>query len=108
MAVAIPLAIVWISHRLFDSLYGLANCIHWRDQPERFDQWLGTSELSGRCRTVAGLAAGLGLVWLVKLLYIDAAVSPGGAGLIYVTSTARILYAMSQIGYLPRWLQYLK
>lgn len=52
----------------------------------------------------AGLAAGLGLVWLLKLLYIDAAISPSGAGLIYVTSTARILYAMSKIGYMPRWL----
>jgi len=52
----------------------------------------------------AGLAAGLGLAWLVKLLYIDAVVSPAGAGLIYVTSTARILYAMSEIGYVPRWL----
>jgi amino acid transporter len=27
-----------------------------------------------------------------------------GAGLIYVTSTARILYAMSQIGYMPKWM----
>ncbi len=49
----------------------------------------------------AGLAAGLGLIWLLKLLYIDAAVSPSGAGLIYMTSTARILYAMSQLGYMP-------
>lgn len=55
----------------------------------------------------AGLAAALGLIWLVKLLYIDAVISPSGAGLIFVTSTARILYAMSQIGYLPRWLSYL-
>jgi len=55
----------------------------------------------------AGLAAGLGLVWLLKLLYIDAAVSPSGAGLIYVTSTARILYAMSQLGYMPTFLSYL-
>lgn len=55
----------------------------------------------------AGLAAGLGLVWLLKLLYIDAAVSPLGAGLIYVTSTARIVYAMSQIGYMPRFLSFL-
>lgn len=54
-----------------------------------------------------GLAATLGLVWLVKLLYIDAVISPAGAGLIYVTSTARILYAMSDIGYMPRWLSYL-
>jgi amino acid transporter len=52
----------------------------------------------------AGLAAVLGLVWLLKLLYIDAAVSPLGAGLIYVTSTARILYAMGEIGFMPRLL----
>ncbi|MBA2654097.1 MAG: APC family permease [Gammaproteobacteria bacterium] len=49
----------------------------------------------------AGIAAGLGLVWILKLLYIDAVVSPLGAGLIYVTSTARILYAMSKNGYFP-------
>ncbi len=55
----------------------------------------------------AGLAAGLGLVWLLKLLYIDAAVSPSGAGLIYMTSTARILYAMSQLGYVPTFFSYL-
>ncbi len=50
----------------------------------------------------AGLVAGLGIIWLLKLLYVDAAVSPSGAGLIYVTSTARILYAMAQIGYMPQ------
>lgn len=55
----------------------------------------------------AGLAAGLGLFWLLRLLYIDATVSPTGAGLVYVTSTARILYAMSQIGYVPKFLSYL-
>lgn len=54
----------------------------------------------------AGLAVGLGLVWLAKLLYLDATISPAGAGLIYVTSTARILYAMSEIGYVPKWLSY--
>jgi amino acid transporter len=50
----------------------------------------------------AGLVAGLGLVWLLKMLYIDAAVSPLGAGLIWVTSTARILYAMGKVGYVPK------
>ena len=48
-----------------------------------------------------GLALILGLGLLVKFLYVDAAVSPLGAGLIYSTSTARIIYAMSQQGYLP-------
>jgi len=69
----------------------------------------GWSHLSfvGDVGPFAGLAGGLGIIWLLKLLYIDAAVSPSGAGLIYVTSTARILYAMSQIGYLPRFLSYL-
>ena len=68
--------------------------------------WSGLSFV-GDVGPFAGLAAGLGLVWLVKLLYVDAVVSPAGAGLIYVTSTARILYAMSQIGYLPRSLTFL-
>lgn len=53
----------------------------------------------------AGLAAGLGLVWLLKLLYVDAAVSPLGAGLIFVTSTARVAYAMSVIGFFPDFLK---
>ena len=51
-----------------------------------------------------GIAMILGLFWLVKLLLIDAAVSPLGAGLIYVTSTSRIIYAMSKNGYLPSFL----
>ena len=52
----------------------------------------------------AGIALMLGLFWLVKLLLVDAAVSPLGAGLIYVTSTSRIIYAMSKNGYLPVFL----
>lgn len=49
----------------------------------------------------AGIAKILGLMWLMRLLYIDAMVSPMGAGLIYVTSTSRIIYAMSKNKYLP-------
>lgn len=51
-----------------------------------------------------GIAGILGLAWLVKLLYVDAAVSPLGAGFVYTTSTARIIYAMSQNGYLSSML----
>lgn len=53
----------------------------------------------------AGLAATLGLVWLLKLLYVDAAVSPLGAGLVFVTSTGRLAYAMSVLGFMPKVLQ---
>jgi amino acid transporter len=70
---------------------------------------LGWDHLSfvGDVGPFAGLALGLGLIGLLKFLYIDAVVSPLGAGLIYVTSTARILYAMSQIGYIPKFLSYI-
>jgi amino acid transporter len=51
-----------------------------------------------------GLAAVLGLPLLLRLLYLNAVISPLSAGLVYVTTTARILYAMSRIGYVPRFL----
>ncbi len=65
---------------------------------------LGWSKVTftGDVGPFAGIAAGLGLFWLLKLLYADAAVSPLGAGLIFVTSTARILYGMSKNGYIPK------
>jgi amino acid transporter len=48
----------------------------------------------------AGILIALGIGWLLKLLYVDAAVSPLGAGFIYMTSTARITYSMAKNGYL--------
>lgn len=51
-----------------------------------------------------GLAGVLGLVILLKLLYLNSMVSPLSAGLVYVASTARILFAMSRIGYVPKFL----
>jgi len=51
-----------------------------------------------------GIASVLGLFWLLKLLYVNSVISPLGAGLVYVTATARILYAMSRIGYVPKFL----
>jgi amino acid transporter len=52
----------------------------------------------------AGILLALGIAWLLKLLYVDAAVSPMGAGLIYMTSTARIAYAMAENGYFPKFI----
>lgn len=46
-----------------------------------------------------GIAGLLGIVWLVKLLYLDAMVSPMGAGLVFITSSSRIIYAMSKNGF---------
>lgn len=48
--------------------------------------------------TVAKLA---GLAWLAWILRLDAVVSPGGTGLIYLTSTSRISYGLSKNGLIP-------
>ncbi|MCL4560477.1 MAG: APC family permease [Chloroflexi bacterium] len=52
----------------------------------------------------AGLATTLGISWLAILLYIDAVVSPGGTGLIYISSTSRLVYALAKNRYFPKWL----
>lgn len=107
LAIAIPLAIVGSVICCLLLYLGLQVAFIGALSPDMLANGWSQLHFIGDVGPFAGLAAGLGLVWLVKLLYVDAAVSPGGAGLIYVTSTARILYAMSQIGYLPRWLSYL-
>ncbi|GAA2152388.1 APC family permease [Kitasatospora kazusensis] len=53
----------------------------------------------------AGLATVIGLSWLATILYIDAIISPGGTGLIYITSSSRITYGLSRNGYAPQAMQ---
>ncbi|HEX3567295.1 MAG TPA: APC family permease, partial [Acidimicrobiales bacterium] len=50
----------------------------------------------------ATLATGLGLGWLAVILYIDAAISPAGTGLVYVATASRLSYALGRNGYIPR------
>lgn len=45
---------------------------------------------------LAAVASALGMAWLAQLLYIDAIVSPGDTGMIYVGTTARMSYAMGR------------
>lgn len=103
LAIAIPLAIVGSVIGCLVLYIGLQIAFIGALHPSALSNGWANLSFVGDVGPFAGLAAGLGLVWLVKLLYIDAVVSPSGAGLIYVTSTARILYAMSQIGYVPAW-----
>lgn len=39
--------------------------------------------------------------WLATILYIDAVISPGGTGLIYLTGASRVSYGLSRNGYVP-------
>lgn len=101
LAFAIPLAIVGSVLVCLLLYLGLQAAFIGALEPSLLSRGWENLSFIGDVGPFAGLAAGLGIVWLVKLLYIDAAISPSGAGLIYVTSTARILYAMSLIGYAP-------
>ncbi len=49
---------------------------------------------------LASLAEGLGLGWLAWLVYADAIVSPGGTALIYTTTSARVIHAMGEDGFI--------
>ncbi|HTZ78187.1 MAG TPA: APC family permease [Stellaceae bacterium] len=59
---------------------------------------------TGEAGPFAGLAATLGIGWMATLLYIDAYISPGGTGLMYVTGGSRILFAVGEMNAGPRWL----
>jgi amino acid transporter len=50
----------------------------------------------------AGLSTALGLGWLAVILYIDAIISPGGTGLLYVGTGARLQFAFGRNRYFPR------
>jgi amino acid transporter len=63
-------------------------------------QGWGKLAFNGLAGPFAGLATAVGLGWLAVLLYVDAAVSPGGTGLIYVASSSRLSYALSREGYI--------
>ncbi|HEV7623422.1 MAG TPA: APC family permease [Amnibacterium sp.] len=47
------------------------------------------------------LAVGAGITWLSIVLIIDAVVSPGGTGLIYIGTSSRISYALG----MPSWMR---
>jgi amino acid transporter len=102
--IAIPLAVVGSVICSLILYMGLQVAFIGALSPTALQNGWGHLSFVGDVGPFAGLAGGLGLLWLLKLLYADAIVSPVGAGLIYVTSTARILYAMSKIGYVPGFL----
>lgn len=62
-------------------------------------------EFSGDNGPFAGLLMNLGLLWFVKLLYIDAIISPYGTALVQAASTGRLTYAMAENRYFPKFLK---
>jgi amino acid transporter len=73
--------------------YGFLNSVKPQDIANGWDK----INFPGVKGPFAGLAAMLGFGWLATLLYIDAAISPAGTGLIYVTGGSRILFANGEM-----------
>jgi amino acid transporter len=55
----------------------------------------------------AGIATAVGVGWLATLIYIDAMVSPGGTGLIYIGASSRLSFALGRNHYIPHQFGYL-
>ena len=49
----------------------------------------------------AGLFTALGLTFFAVLIYIDAVISPGGTGLLYVGTSSRLTFALARNRYIP-------
>jgi amino acid transporter len=47
------------------------------------------------------LAVSVGLGWLGVILIVDAVISPGGTGLVYLATTSRLSYSLARTRYLP-------
>ncbi|MBV9575171.1 MAG: APC family permease [Gammaproteobacteria bacterium] len=103
LKVSIPLSTAGTVIACLILYLGLQVCFIGALEPASFKQGWQNLSYTGDIGPFVGLAAGLGLFWLFKLLYINSVVSPLGAGLIYVTASARIFYAMSRIGYVPKF-----
>jgi amino acid transporter len=104
LALAIPLSTAGAVLACLLIYIGLQVCFIGALDPSVLSNGWGHLNFAGDIGPFVGIAAGLGLSWLLKLIYVNAVISPLGAGLIYVTATARILYAMSRIGYVPKFL----
>ena len=63
--------------------------------------WSALNFTGANAGPYAALATALGLGWLAFVLYVDAAVSPTGTGLLYVGSSARLSFGMARNRYVP-------
>lgn len=58
--------------------------------------------LPGDLGPLSGIAAALGIMWLVSLLNVGAVIGPFGGGLVAVGSNARLAFALAENGFFPK------
>lgn len=104
LSIAIPLATAGSVLACLLLYIGLQVCFIGAIDPAALEHGWQQLNFEGDIGPFVGLTTAIGLFWLLKLLYANAIISPLGAGLVYVTASGRILYAMSRIGYVPKFL----
>lgn len=63
--------------------------------------WAGLA-VPGDFGPLSGMAAALGLLWMVSLLNVGAVIGPFGGGLVAVGSNARLAFALAENGFFPK------
>lgn len=72
-------------------------------EPGSFKNGWASLSFTGDAGPFAGITMALGAVWLTKILFVDAAISPYGTGLVFTGATARLSYALGKNGYFPKF-----
>jgi amino acid transporter len=68
-----------------------------------YTSWTGLATDPQLSRAPFFVLAGLtGLAWLAWIMRVDAVVSPGGTGLLYLTGASRLSFGLSRDGYVPK------
>ena len=97
----IPIAL-WLSIGITTVLYiGLQIAFVGGLNPNELAKGWSSINFNGIFGPFAALATALGIGWLALIVYFDAIVSPGSNGLVYITTTSRISYALARTGYIP-------
>ena len=75
----------------------------WALSPADLAHGWASLSFQGEKGPFAGLATSLGLGWMATLLYIDAYISRGDIGVMYVTGGSRVLFAAGEMDAGSRW-----
>src|SRR5215212_7354671 len=69
--------------------------------PSELKNWWANISFPQDAGPFAGIATAVGVGWLATLVYIDAMISPGGTGLIYIGASSRLSFALGRNHYIP-------
>jgi amino acid transporter len=103
----IPLAVIGSMAIGFVLYIGLQLAFLGALHPEELKNGWANISFPADAGPFAGLATVVGVGWLATLIYIDAMVSPGGTGLIYLGASSRLSFALGRNHYIPHQFGYL-